>query len=164
MQGQMGSSSAAYPGLESRISNARTSCFVLVFVFVRLDSVCSHARSVVTVWSRDVFPAVDTSSWFHQRALSLSAHRHFWSLNPYSSPSRHHSVDFNKFGRKLAVTPAAAACGCAGLLLGSCGCTGSASPAGRVSVSASAACRVSHPHWRLEFAWPGMRPDPLFLD
>lgn len=72
------------------------------------------------------------------------------------SPSLHHGVDFNKFGRKGAVTPAAAACGSAGPLPGSCGCMGSASPMEQLSVSVSATCLVSHPHWRLEFAWPGM--------
>lgn len=96
----MGSSPLAYPALESRISNARRSCFALVFVFVRMDSMCSHARSVVTAWGREVFPAVDTSSRFHQRASSLSGRSHFWSLNLYSSPSHHRSVGFNKLGRK----------------------------------------------------------------
>lgn len=100
MQGQMGSSPPAYPALESRISNARRSCFALGFVFVRMDSMCSHARSVVTAWGREVFPAVDTSSRFHQRASSLSGRSHFWSLNLYSSPSHHRSVGFNKLGRK----------------------------------------------------------------
>lgn len=61
---------------------------------------CSHARSVVAAWGGEVSPAVDTSSWFHQRASSLSGRSHFWSLNLYPSPSRHRSVDFSKLGRK----------------------------------------------------------------
>lgn len=160
----MGFSPPSYPGLERRISNAGRSCLILVFVFVRLDSVCSHTRSAVTAWSREVFPAVGTSSWFHQRASSLSAHRHFWSLNPSllftQLPPQ---CGFQQVWEEMSSDPAAAACGCAGLLPGSCGCTGSASP-GAGSVSASAACLVSHPHCRLEFACPGMQPDPLFLD
>lgn len=37
----VGSSSPGYPDLESRISNARRSCFVL---FLRMDSMCFYAR------------------------------------------------------------------------------------------------------------------------
>lgn len=35
----VGSSSLAYPDWESRISNARQSCFVLGFVFMRMNKV-----------------------------------------------------------------------------------------------------------------------------
>ena len=40
----VGSSLSAYPDLESRISKARRSCFVLVFVFGRMDSLCYYVR------------------------------------------------------------------------------------------------------------------------
>lgn len=42
--GALGSSSPAYPGLESRISNTRKSCFVLFSLFMRLYSMFSYAR------------------------------------------------------------------------------------------------------------------------
>lgn len=75
--GSLGSSSPAYPGLESRLSNARRSCFVVFFLFMRLDSMCYYARQVVTACGREAVPAVGTSRW--AQAPSLAAQRHFWS-------------------------------------------------------------------------------------
>ena len=77
-------------------------------------------------------------------------------LSSCFSPSCHHNLNFNKFGRKLAMFQAAAARGSSVIFLGCCGCMDSASPIDRVSMSASAGCLVSHLDWRVEFASSGM--------
>ena len=73
----VGSSPPASPELESRISNVRRPCFVLVSVFMRMDSMCYYAREVVAAGGGEAVPAVDTSSWVH--APSPAGQRHFWS-------------------------------------------------------------------------------------
>lgn len=78
------------------------------------------------------------------------------ALNSCFSPSHPHNPNFNSFGKKLATFRAAAARGSGAVFLGSCGRAGRASPTGRVSMSASAGCLVSHLDCRAEFALSGM--------
>lgn len=42
--GSVGSSWPAHPVLQTRMSSARRACFVLLFVFMRMDSMCYYAR------------------------------------------------------------------------------------------------------------------------